>query len=298
MKRRILILLTAFVLTTALPFTGYATERIRGNDYLPQDFKLEEMRAEIMMSVNVFQREFPRELKFEDIDLSRAYKIYMTNVFEIETNDFKVLTSILEQKENCIFVVPIYFENGDVYVANIQRRNPLPENADEIFTKNEIDRHKQSVGHWVVSAVSQYLANDIPFVDYYDVVRDSIIETRTLPILVGGLPYFKWTVALFPDEAGNISRIVPIDPGMADWSGLRSSRQQTFKEKGWLDYSETKSFLSANPPRANPDIAGGNAGGGIEPLALFMIYVTCVLIFISLICFRIHRRRAKVNHSN
>lgn len=93
-------------------------------------------------------------------------------------------------------------------------------------------------------------------------------ETGTFPILVGGLPYFKWPVALFPDETGKSSRLVPISPELVEWSRLRITNQQTFEQNGRLDYSEIKSYISANP-------------AGIEPfIIIFGLISFAVLIFI------------------
>jgi hypothetical protein len=99
-------------MTAVMSFTAYATEEIMGGDFLPDDMDVENMCNEVLTFANSFPDDLVREIRLEDVDFSQAYKIYMTNIFEVETNDFEAAGSILEKNNNCIFIVPVYFEKG------------------------------------------------------------------------------------------------------------------------------------------------------------------------------------------
>jgi len=227
---------------------------------MPYDFNENEMAVEILDFARVYSDDFPRELTIADIDFSGAYKIFVAyNIFELDINNYVEVIEILENNSVIIYEVPIFFENGDVYVANIQRAFPIDEGAKEIFSEDELAEYEQRAGNWVVSVMSQYLADDAPFFDFYGIVQDSINATGVSPIFVGGLPYFRNAVALFPDENGDVGRLIPINPPAFIWHDLSAFKDE-YLLKGWLDYSRVKEYIRAHPLEVDPDLSGGGSG--------------------------------------
>jgi len=259
------------------PLSITAADIRDGYAFLPVDMNEEEMVNEIIEFAQSFVNEMPREMTIQDVDLSKAYRIYVEpRLFEIETNNFSDLISILEESSVIIYEVPVYFENGDVYVANIQRRFSLSYTASELLSKDEVDNLRKTAGKWVVSAMFQYLAEDTPFVDYYEIVRDIINETGESPILVGGLPYFRDGVAIFPDEDGNISRLAPVRPRHNAWNELYQKYGNTLSRNGWLEYTEIRDYVRANPVKVDSNFSGGNSGGGYSTTVVWWIALVVV----------------------
>jgi len=231
---------------------------------MPDDMDIEELTENILVLVNAISNEQPREITPEDIDFFLAYRIFIdTDIFELNVNTFSELNNVLNETSDHIYEIPIFLENGDVYVANLQIRLPLRDDVRHLLTQDQIDEHERTVGKWVVSAIFQYLAWDVPFVDYYEIVSDVIEETGSLPIFVGSLQYFVRAVAIFPDESGNIGKLIPLSPLNVNWSGLRGFRDK-FDQNGWLDYNEIKNYITRNPENIDPNLTGGAVQNGFN----------------------------------
>lgn len=69
--------------------------------------------------------------------------------------------------------------------------------------------------------------------------------------MVGGLPYFRYAVALLPDENGKIENLVPLSdvPGIENISTLQSDSDHIY------NYEEVKNYINQLPPLAE-DQAG------------------------------------------
>ncbi|MCL1912804.1 MAG: hypothetical protein FWG10_02690 [Eubacteriaceae bacterium] len=84
-----------------------------------------------------------------------------------------------------------------------------------------------------------------------------MIKDKT-PLLVGGLPYFKMAVALYPGDNGEIGNLAVIAPHAADWESLgleRTGSNMVF------DYAEIKSIVNALPRQIS--LLPSEAGGGV-----------------------------------
>ena len=298
MKRCFLMILTVVVFAAGLSFFAYADEPGTGYVTIAEDMNKEEIAESILGFINTFEGDLPREVTEADIDFSGAYKIYVdTNVFEFVDSSFTKMTETLEQTSTIIFNVPIFLENGDVYVANIQRSLPLKETVREVLTEEEIADYEQTVGKWVVSAMFQYLAEDAPFTDYYEIVKDGISATGTSPIFVGSLPYFRNAVALFPDENGNVGRLIPINPPAFVWENLDEFKDE-YSENGWLKYSRVQDYVKKHAMEEKPELSGGGLGGAIDADAIntsfsWWITIAGFTAFFGLIgVFAIRKRKA------
>lgn len=261
MKRLIYTVLAVMAFSMLTPVYVAASDTGNAHFSLPYDLDVEAMTIEIMAFADCFKNEFPRELSIDDIDFSKAYKFYVDiNVFEIDSNDYFQLVDELERSSDIVIQVPVFFENGDVYVANIQRRAPSNDNLSAVLSDEDLLEYEQKVGKWVVSAMFQYLADDVPFIDYYEAVQESADATGASPIFVGGLPYFRDPVAIFPDEDGNARRLIPLSGRSLSWHGL-GRFENDFSKTGWLDYSEVRDYIIAHPSGTGFGLNGGVPGG-------------------------------------
>ena len=208
-----------------------------GGNYRPE-WDTDEMKEKIVDAVNSYYGEIPYTITADDVDFNGAYKIFIdTNIFEIPTNNYDELLSILEAESARIYEVPVHFDNGDVYVANLQINLPLSENAYDVMTDSEIKSYLSTVGSWSVSVIYKYLNGQDDFVDYNELLK-SEIEEFGQPILVGGLPYFRDAIALFQGPDGNVGKLVPLNPSTVQWDKL------SLKYDGSInDYSQLKEAI-------------------------------------------------------
>ena len=262
MKRRLITVLTIIVFSTMLLLTANANEAGGVPASMPDDMIEEEIAASIVIFINSITDESQQNVAASDIDFSRAYKIYVSyNVFDLDDNSFSQIINVCERSSIVIYEIPVFLENGDVYVANIERRMPSNENLRMVLSESELAEYELMVGKWVVSAMHQYLADDVPFVDYYEIVKESARATGADPIFVGGLPYFRTVVAIFPDENGDAGRLIPINPPAFLWYDSLSMFSYEYSQNGWLDYSTVKEYIRTHPPEVYPDLSGGDPGG-------------------------------------
>jgi len=242
-----------------------------------EGFCEDEIALEIVGFSVVFSNELPRELTVDDVDFSRARKFYVdVNIFDIETDVFFQMAYTLENIATILFEVPVYFENGDVYVANVHRRNPIRMDARELLSEAELANYEQGVGKWFVASMSQYNANSNPYVDYYEVLAETISATGKFPLLVGSLPYFRSPVAIFPDEEGSIKYLIPLSAHSLSWYGLGVFEKE-FDQNGWLEYSKVKEYINTHPLEVDSELTGGG-GGNTSNNTEFIWWIPVVLV--------------------
>ena len=229
---------------------------IFADDYtivLPKDMDEEQIVKSIVSFINSFSDTIERKISEDDVDLSKAFKIYIgTNIFKEDTNNYYEILSILESGEY-IFEVPVRV-GDDTYVANIQRLNPMPDYANELFSPEELDEYEKKVGTWDVTAVYEYLS-DSPFISYYETAQkiSGIVDYQ--PILVGTLPCIRFAVALYPDDTGNIGKLILTNPAAVSWDDLGLNRFE-YQNKA-LDYTAIKD-RALKVPSVDNELSGGN----------------------------------------
>ena len=239
MKKILIINLILLIFVSILNIPVFASEVAVGNGYSQPEWNTDEMKKKIVDSINNgFYGEIPYSITADDVDFNGAYKIFVdTNIFEIPTNNYDELLSILEAESVRIYEVPVPFDNGDVYVANLQINLPLSENAHDVMTESEITSYLSTVGSWNVSAIYQYLHGRDNYIDYNEMLKSEIAEFGQ-PILVGGLPYFRDAVALFQNPDGTVGKVVPLNLGRVEWDKLM------LKENANLnDYAQLKASI-------------------------------------------------------
>ena len=239
MKKILCINLIVLILASIFTFPVFANETEVDNGNPLPAWNTEEMKEEIVNFINSsYYGEIPYNLTTDDIDFSGAYKIFVdTNIFEIQTNNYDELLSILEAESVRIYEVPVFLDNGDVYVANLSINLPLNNNARKVMTDSEIKNYLSTVGSWSVSVMYKYPKEEGNYVEYNEMLK-SEIEEFGQPILVGSLPYFRDAVALFRNPDGNVGKVVPLNPSTVQWDKLLLQENANIN-----DYSQLKASI-------------------------------------------------------
>ena len=261
------IVIAAFLICViVVSFSAFTSASVSNpNARMPDDFDEARVAASIVSRMNdAFHAELIREMTVDDVDFSRAYRIYLSNVFEMRTTSFDSMVELLE-KGIMIFEVPVTI--GDyTFVANVQIINPMTEAAARLLTQDQIDLHNSIAGTWDVSAIHLF-SSDYPFESYYDIASE-ISGARggsERPVLVGGLPGFRLPVAIYPDSAGNIASIVPTAPEFVNWNALGFDELATGRGDIdlVLDFQDIRERALAIPP-PEAELSGGGGGHGAQ----------------------------------
>ena len=290
----LIIVVLVFVLFPTWVFADY------GATGMPEDMDVEYIVERIVAITNGHIDSLERMVTREDIDLSGAYKIYLENVFNLPVTDFNDVKEILE-KGVYIFEVPIKI-GENTYVANLQLVGPVDDRDEalRLLGAEWLADYEKRVGTWDVSVVYAYLA-DSPFKDYYETASNISNIRGIQPLLVGGLPGFRMLVAIYPDESGNMSIIVPTVNDVVQWDALGMSRSE-YEGKA-LDYATIKEAVQRLPP--SDGRTGGSSGdaaivparGGADSMlsgTRVVVAISVVLCAIVVFGIVIRKRRNKV----
>jgi len=248
----IMLTLVFCLLCTLFPVSAYS---ITPDLEYPADMDRDYIVNKFVDSVNrLYAEELPRKATKEDVNLLKAFKIYVgTDVFAMETNNFLEVKSNLE-KGSFIFEVPMYIEDK-TFVANIQRI--LPATKEDYAMMVDPKGYEAKVGTWDISVISGYFPPDSQFLNYYVTARSVSKNTDKIPLLVGGLPFFRTAVALYPDNNGEIDKLVTLTPHATDWEALGLVRRESNTD---LEYSKIKRAINSMPRVSrDSDLTGGGA---------------------------------------
>jgi hypothetical protein len=276
--KKLLMLLLSVLMTVVLPIpTLAAADDLSG------------LTNTIVTSVNdLLSDKLSRKVTLNDINYDDAFKVYVgVDVFKMETTNISELKNALEAG-GYIYEIPLYID-GDTILVDIAKGQPLNNNAE--FTEEERKSILANDGKWQVTAV-KYYRNEI--VNYATEVGAKIGKVPDGTILVGGLPRFRFAVALLPDENGEIVGLLPLSeiPGVEKLQTFRSADQNFY------NYKEIKEYINQLPP-ANPDEAGGfgfldvegpNSNHTITYVAIIVVTILCALTVI----FIVYRKKAKI----
>lgn len=229
MKKLFMFLLSSLFLVF-MSFSAFAAE--------PEN-ELTTIKDDIIEVTNdLLSNEINRTISDNDVNLSNAYKIYVgTNIFQIDTNDANALEQLLEEN-GYIYELPIYVD-GNTIIVNIAKGRPLEDDIN--ITEEEKQEILQNTGKWHVSAVKLYKNKKI---DYNAIISEVLGEEPSDIILVGGLPNFKFAVALLKNNDDKIDRLVPL----SDVPGINTiSKFKTDKKKNIYDYEQIKEYINSLP---------------------------------------------------
>jgi len=240
---------------------------------LPTDMDQAYIVEQILELSNSFPNQLDREVTKSDIDLTKAYKIYVgTNIFELHTTNYNEILEQMEQGD-IIYEVPILIGN-DTVIANIERVMPVRDEVRHLMLADDLVSYEKRVGTWGASSVSVY--SDESFADYYETASRVSGRTDVPPVLLGGLPGFRMAVAIYPDKLGNIGELVLTRPESAAWDSLGLSRAE-YENKA-LDYSVAKNSVLNISPSA-PGVVGGYDGANHIGM-IIMLLPMAVIAFV------------------
>jgi hypothetical protein len=198
-----------------------------------------DMSDNIVSTVNdLFRDKLSREITENDFDFENSYKIYVgTDIFKLSTVNSEELKNKMEST-GYIYELPIYVD-GDTVIVNFAKGQPLDERVE--FTEEEKQEVISNVGKWQITAVKFY-ENEI--VNYNSDIQSAIGEIPEDVMLVGGLPHFKYAVALLADENGIIKGIFPLSevPGANALKNIQTDIPSVY------DYEQMKNYINQLPP--------------------------------------------------
>jgi len=265
---RVMTTVTVMLLITVLAVSASGTEN-----------ELEGIAETIIEEVNaLFSEELGQEITKKDVNLENAYKIYVgTNVFDIEKNSAKELKELLETG-GYIYELPIYID-GSTVIVNIAKGQAL--NVDVEFTKEEKEKINRDADKWNVTAVKYYQDEKV---DYHNVLEKNRVKDTDEILLVGGLPHFRYAVALIPDENGQVDGLLPL----SDVPGIEVIRSyKVVSESNVYNYESTKEYIN-QLPEEDSELSTGY-GFTSPKVNYYPIFIgICIILMAILIFFGVH----------
>ncbi len=200
---------------------------------------------EIITTTNdLLSDKLPHNITSVDINYDKVYKIYVgTNIFKMDTNNIDDLTNMFGS-DGYIYELPIYIE-GNTIMVNIAKGQPLNKNSE--LTEAERQEILSKVGKWSVTGVKYYEGK---IVDYTTELQKMLNNVSEKVIFVGGLPHFKYIVALIADNEGNVQELVPLSnvPGIENINSFRTAFDRAY------DYEKVKKYVNQLPQEISDEM--------------------------------------------
>lgn len=242
---------------------------------------------EIVTVVNEIYENRDIKVTAEDIDYSKAYKVYVdTNIFRLSTNKADKIKETLET-ENYIYLLPIDVSDGTI-VVNLQKGLPLSENSKKVLSLEEQQEVLDNVGKWIVSSVYFYENGNLNF-DYERKLKSLIGVIPEGTMLVGSLPIFEDVVALIPNEDGIIESIVPLSTLTKEKDLINYSTKNNSYIYSYKQIKEIANDL----PDEDPNIAGEAAN--IETDINYIMIAFSVVLTLVIVAYMFYLKKKKIN---
>lgn len=240
---------------------------------------------EIVTVVNEIYENRDIKVTAEDIDYSKAYKVYVdTNIFRLSTNKADKIKETLETG-NYIYLLPIDVSDGTI-VVNLQKGLPLSENSKKVLSLEEQQEVLDNVGKWIVSSVYFYENGNLNF-DYERKLKSLIGVIPEDTMLVGSLPIFEDVVALIPNEDGIIESIVPLSTLTKEKDLINYSTKNNSYIYSYKQIKEIANDL----PDADPNIAGEAAN--IETDINYIMIAFSVVLTLVIVAYMFYLKKEK-----
>ena len=241
--KKIIIFLFSICLLLIMPIIVFAANE--------KEDGLTVLADEIIQTTNdLYKDKLPREIIEDDLDFGNVFKIYVgVNIFSKDIDLIKDIPKIFGA-DGYIYELPIYLDNNTV-IVNISKGQPLNENVE--FTNEERSNILKGEGKWQVTAIKYY---ENKTVDYRTELKKRVGTVPEDTVLVGGLPYFRYAVALIPNTDGRIEGIVPLSdvPGVEKIKNLRIKTNK-METDDMYDYQNIREYINELPK-----ISGDEAG--------------------------------------
>lgn len=276
--KRIFVFLSTLLIVLVFSISAFASD-------LSSNVENEVMDTsdEIVRVVNEIYENKGIKVTEEDIDYSKAYKVYVdTNIFRLSTNKADKIKETLENG-NYIYLLPIDVSDGTI-VANLQKGLPLSENSKKVLSLEEQQEVLDNVGKWIVSSLYFYENGNLNF-DYESKLKSLIGVIPEDTMLVGSLPIFEDVVALIPNEDGIIESIVPLSTLTKEKDLINYS---TKNNPYIYSYKQIKEIAN-DLPDADPNIAGEAAN--IETDINYIMIAFSVVLTLVFLAYMFYKKR-------
>lgn len=278
--KRIFVFLSILLIVFVFSNSAFASD-LSGN----VEIEVMDISDEIVRVVNEIYENKGIKVKAEDIDYSKAYKVYVdTNIFRLSTNKADKIKETLE-KGNYIYLLPIDVSDGTI-VANLQKGLPLSENSKKVLSLEEQQEVLDNVGKWIVSSVYFYENGNLKF-DYERKLKSLIGVIPENTMLVGSLPIFEDVVALIPNEDGIIESIVPLSTLTKEKDLINYSTKNNSYIYSYKQIKEIANDL----PYADPNIAGEAAN--IETDINYIMIAFSVVLMLVIVAYMFYLKKKK-----
>lgn len=278
--KRMFVFLSTLLIVFAFSISAFASD-------LSSNVENEVMNIsdEIVTVVNEIYENRDIKVTAEDIDYSKAYKVYVdTNIFRLSTNKADKIKETLETG-NYIYLLPIDVSDGTI-VVNLQKGLPLSENSKKVLSLEEQQEVLDNVGKWIVSSVYFYENGNLNF-DYERKLKSLIGVIPEDTMLVGSLPIFEDVVALIPNEDGIIESIVPLSTLTKEKDLINYSTKNNSYIYSYKQIKEIANDL----PDADPNIAGEAAN--IETDINYIMIAFSVVLTLVIVAYMFYLKKKK-----
>lgn len=280
--KRMFVFLSTLLIVFAFSISAFASDLSSNVENEVMDIS-----DEIVTVVNEIYENRDIKVTAEDIDYSKAYKVYVdTNIFRLSTNKADKIKETLETG-NYIYLLPIDVSDGTI-VVNIQKGLPLSENSKKVLSLEEQQEVLDNVGKWIVSSVYFYENGNLNF-DYERKLKSLIGVIPEDTMLVGSLPIFEDVVALIPNEDGIIESIVPLSTLTKEKDLINYSTKNNSYIYSYKQIKEIANDL----PDADPNIAGEAAN--IETDINYIMIAFSVVLTLVIVAYMFYLKKKKIN---
>ncbi|WP_151409846.1 hypothetical protein [Anaerococcus sp. Marseille-P9784] len=280
--KRMFVFLSTLLIVFAFSISAFASDLSSNVENEVMDIS-----DEIVTVVNETYENRDIKVTAEDIDYSKAYKVYVdTNIFKLSTNKADKIKETLETG-NYIYLLPIDVSDGTI-VVNLQKGLPLSENSKKVLSLEEQQEVLDNVGKWIVSSVHFYENGNLNF-DYEKKLKSLIGVIPEDTMLVGSLPIFEDVVALIPNEDGIIESIVPLSTLTKEKDLINYSTKNNSYIYSYKQIKEIANDL----PDADPNIAGEAAN--IETDINYIMIAFSVVLTLVIVAYMFYLKKKKIN---
>lgn len=280
--KRMFVFLSTLLIVFAFSISAFASDLSSNVENEVMDIS-----DEIVTVVNEIYENRDIKVTAEDIDYSKAYKVYVdTNIFRLSTNKADKIKETLETG-NYIYLLPIDVSDGTI-VVNLQKGLPLSENSKKFLSLEEQQEVLDNVGKWIVSSVYFYENGNLNF-DYERKLKSLIGVIPEDTMLVGSLPIFEDVVALIPNEDGIIESIVPLSTLTKEKDLINYSTKNNSYIYSYKQIKEIANDL----PDADPNIAGEAAN--IETDINYIMIAFSVVLTLVIVAYMFYLKKKKIN---
>lgn len=276
--KRMFVFLSTLLIVFAFSISAFASDLSSNVENEVMDIS-----DEIVTVVNEIYENRDIKVTAEDIDYSKAYKVYVdTNIFRLSTNKADKIKETLETG-NYIYLLPIDVSDGTI-VVNLQKGLPLSENSKKVLSLEEQQEVLDNVGKWIVSSVYFYENGNLNF-DYERKLKSLIGVIPEDTMLVGSLPIFEDVVALIPNEDGIIESIVLLSTLTKEKDLINYSTKNNSYIYSYKQIKEIANDL----PDADPNIAGEAAN--IETDINYIMIAFSVVLTLVFLAYMFYKKR-------